>query len=196
MIEKRTHILSTMECGLINDRLSEQWNKITEASPDASIAELAERAGINEVRLQRMLRGSQVLVYDEYEAVAACMGLKLDELLTPSDEVAEPEEEPPFFETERGRILYAAIGAVCCDREEEYGSPGDNLRLTAQLWSDYLQTKISAGDVALMMVLLKVSRVKSGRPKADSFVDMAGYSAIAGELTLTQEAEHEIRTDG
>lgn len=194
MIEKR-RILSTMECGLINDRLSEQWNKITEASPDASIAELVERAGINEVRLQRMLRGSQVLVYDEYEAVAACMGLKLDELLTPSDEVAEPEE-PPFFETERGNILYAAIGAVCCDREEEYGSPGDNLRLTAQLWSDYLQTKVSAGDVALMMVLLKVSRVKSGRPKADSFVDMAGYSAIAGELTLTQEAEHEVRTDG
>ena len=194
MIEKR-RILSTMECGLINDRLSEQWNKITEASPDASIAELAERAGINEVRLQRMLRGSQVLVYDEYEAVAACMGLKIDELLTPSDEVAEPEE-PPFFETERGRILYAAIGAVCCDREEEYGSPADNFRLTAQLWSDYLQTKISAGDVALMMVLLKVSRVKSGHPKADSFVDMAGYSAIAGELTLTQEAGHEVRTDG
>ena len=110
MIEKRTHILSTMECGLINDRLSEQWSKITEASPDASIAELAERSGINEVRLQHMLRGSQVLVYDEYEAVAACMGLKLDELLTPSDEVSEPEELP-FFETERGRILYAAIGA-------------------------------------------------------------------------------------
>ena len=195
MIEKRTHILSTMECGLINDRLSEQWNKITESSPDASIAELAERAGINEVRLQRMLRGSQVLVYDEYEAVAACMGLKIDELLTPSDDVAEPEE-PPFFETERGRILYAAIGAVCCEREEEYGSPADNFRLTAQLWSDYLQTKISAGDVALMMVLLKVSRVKSGRPKPDSFVDMAGYGAIAGELTLTQEAEHEVRTDG
>lgn len=194
MIEKR-RILSTMECGLINDRLSEQWNKITEASPDASLSELAERAGINEVRLQRMLRGSQVLVYDEYEAVAACMGLKMDELLTPSDEVAEPEE-PPFFETERGRILYAAIGAVCCDREEEYGSPADNFRLTAQLWSDYLQTKISAGDVALMMVLLKVSRVKCGHPKADSFVDMAGYSAIAGELTLTQEAEHEVRTDG
>ena len=195
MIEKRTHILSTMECGLINDRLSEQWNKITEASPDASIAELAERAGINEVRLQHMLRGSQVLVYDEYEAVAACMGLKLDELLTPSDEVSEPEELP-FFETERGRILYAAIGAVCCEREEEYGSPADNFRLTAQLWSDYLQTKVSAGDVALMMVLLKVSRVKSGHPKADSFVDMAGYGAIAGELTLTQEAEHEVRTDG
>ena len=194
MIEKR-RILSTMECGLINDKLSEQWSKITEASPDASLSELAERAGINEVRLQRMLRGSQVLVYDEYEAVAACMGLKMDELLTPSDEVAEPEE-PPFFETERGRILYAAIGAVCCEREEEYGSPADNLRLTAQLWSDYLQTKVSAGDVALMMVLLKVSRVKSGRPKPDSFVDMAGYSAIAGELTLTQEAEHEVRTDG
>lgn len=194
MIEKRTHILSTMECGLINDKLSEQWNKITEASPDASIAELADRAGINEIRLQRMLRGSQVLVYDEYEAVAACMGLKLDELLTPSDEVAEPED-PPFFETERGRILYAAIGAVCCEREEEYGSPADNFRLTAQLWSDYLQTKVSAGDVALMMALLKVSRVKSGHPKPDSFVDMAGYSAIAGELTLTQEVEHEVRAD-
>ena len=36
-------------------------------------------------------------------------------------------------------------------------------------------------DVAMMMALLKAARIKSGE-KADSFVDLAGYAACAGEI--------------
>ena len=42
---------------------------------------------------------------------------------------------------------------------------------------------ITAVDVALMMILLKISRNNQGRKiNMDNFVDMAGYAAIAGEI--------------
>ena len=42
---------------------------------------------------------------------------------------------------------------------------------------------INAQDVAIMMILLKVSRSNQGKKfNLDNFVDMAGYSAIAGEI--------------
>jgi hypothetical protein len=42
---------------------------------------------------------------------------------------------------------------------------------------------ISAEDVALMMVLLKISRNNQGKKSnIDNFIDMCGYAAIAGEI--------------
>jgi hypothetical protein len=52
----------------------------------------------------------------------------------------------------------------------------------ASLWSAYLETKITAHDVALMMTLLKLARTKAGKTSDDTYIDMAAYSAIAGEL--------------
>jgi hypothetical protein len=33
-----------------------------------------------------------------------------------------------------------------------------------------------------MMILLKIARTKLGKRTKDTYVDMAGYSAIAGEI--------------
>ena len=42
---------------------------------------------------------------------------------------------------------------------------------------------ITAEDVALMMVLLKISRHTQGtKNNLDNFIDMCGYAAIAGEI--------------
>ena len=41
---------------------------------------------------------------------------------------------------------------------------------------------ISALDVSMMMSLLKVARIATGRPKADNFIDLAGYAACGGEI--------------
>ena len=32
------------------------------------------------------------------------------------------------------------------------------------------------------MLLLKIARTKSGNPTEDTYIDMVGYSAIAGEV--------------
>ena len=90
--------------------------------------------------------------------------------------------------TTRESILDAAKQCVCTDREGQYGSPEDNFALIAKLWSEYLhaatgeEAGISAEDVAVMMCLLKIARIATGAPKADSWIDLAGYAACGGEI--------------
>ena len=67
-------------------------------------------------------------------------------------------------------------------REKEYGDKKENHDNIATLWTAYLGPAITAHDVAVMMLLLKVARTKSPNPTRDTYVDMVGYSAIAGEL--------------
>lgn len=81
----------------------------------------------------------------------------------------------------RAEILEAARVCVCGEREQDYGTPEDSFALIASLWTVYLNTPITPKDVAMMMALLKVARIKRG-DKADSFIDLAGYAACAGEI--------------
>lgn len=81
----------------------------------------------------------------------------------------------------RKEILEAAEKCVTGQREQDYGSPEDSFRLISQLWSAYTGHAITAKDVAIMMALLKIARMKNG-DKEDNFVDLAGYAACAGEI--------------
>ncbi|MGA4517406.1 DUF6378 domain-containing protein [Solibacillus silvestris] len=82
----------------------------------------------------------------------------------------------------RNECLDKAKEIVCKDRENDYGDPENNFGLIAGLWSAYLQKTINAKDVAMMMALLKIARIKNGAFKEDSFVDLAGYAACACEF--------------
>lgn len=81
----------------------------------------------------------------------------------------------------RNEILLKAEEAICGRADERYGSPEDNFERIAEFWSTYLGTQLVAEDVAVMMVLFKIGRVASGQFNEDNFIDMAGYSACAGE---------------
>ena len=83
---------------------------------------------------------------------------------------------------DRKAILEQAMTIVCSDREIQYGSPENNFNLIARLWEDYMGYPFTGHDVAVMMMLLKVARIKSGHGKEDSYVDAAGYAACAAEL--------------
>lgn len=91
----------------------------------------------------------------------------------------------------RAEILDSAKEIVNKDREEQYGSPEDNFATIAEFWTTYVKTKcvslgtdvnISPAYVGDMMILLKMARIAGGSEKADNFIDIAGYSACAGEL--------------
>lgn len=88
----------------------------------------------------------------------------------------------------RAEILEAARVCVCGEREQDYGTPEDSFAVIASLWTVYLNTPITPKDVAMMMALLKVARIKRG-DKADSFVDLAGYAACAGEIAGKENHE-------
>ncbi len=84
--------------------------------------------------------------------------------------------------TVREQTLNEAKKCILGDREQDYGSPEDNFTTIAKFWSDYLDKDISAQQVADMMILMKVSRIKNGGGTGDSYVDIAGYAACGNEL--------------
>ena len=107
-----------------------------------------------------------------------------DGTFTMSFDTATVDDIDAEIETvsERARILREAEENVCGQREQDYGSPEDNFAIIAKLWTDYTGTLITSQDVAMMMVLLKVARIKNGGGSGDSFVDIAGYAACGGEI--------------
>lgn len=105
--------------------------------------------------------------------------------------------------TTRKDVLDAAERCVNGDREQDYGSPENNFRTIAKMWSAYLSAapcmedpetgiagvvweqkiiNLTPYDVAAMLSLLKIARIASGHSKADNWVDLAGYAACGGEL--------------
>lgn len=68
-------------------------------------------------------------------------------------------------------------------RMEEYGPPRESFERIARMWSIVLDTEVSAEQVALCMIQMKVSRAIYSN-KRDSFVDIAGY---AGTLELLHD---------
>ena len=71
-------------------------------------------------------------------------------------------------------ILEEAKRIVHGDRGENYGHPLEDFSRTAKIWSAILGIEVTAEQVALCMVGVKISR-EVNRPKRDNIVDGAGY---------------------
>ncbi len=72
-------------------------------------------------------------------------------------------------------VTEEAGSLVFGDRNRDYGHPYDDFSKTAAFWSTYKGVEFTPEDVALMMVLLKLSR-QMFRPKRDNMVDVCGYA--------------------
>ncbi len=88
---------------------------------------------------------------------------------------------------DREEILKQVEKCILNDRQNTYGTPEDNFQVIADFWNVYLGIKdesmqLTRQDVAIMMTLLKVARMKSSPNHLDNYVDAAGYSAIAGSF--------------
>lgn len=68
------------------------------------------------------------------------------------------------------------------EREKNYGTPGSDFKRTAGMWSAYLGAEITTRDVALMMTMLKISRLKATPDHRDSLVDLVGYAICHSRL--------------
>jgi hypothetical protein len=87
----------------------------------------------------------------------------------------------------RGKILDEAKRLTSTDRNEIYGDPYTNHKRIADLWSAYLETEISPSQVALCLSLVKIARLIESPNHLDSYIDLAAYSAIAGEISDASE---------
>ena len=82
-------------------------------------------------------------------------------------------------------ILDEAQKIIYGDREQTYGDPAKNLRTIGDLWTTYLGLPVGGikpEDVANMMVLLKVARLRNTPTHYDSLVDIAGYAALVERI--------------
>jgi len=82
----------------------------------------------------------------------------------------------------REEILEAARQAVTVDRAATHGDAESNFALIGALWSAYLGVEIKPHDVAALMSLFKVARIKGNPAHADNWLDLAGYAACGGEV--------------
>jgi len=86
----------------------------------------------------------------------------------------------------RGDILQEAARLTAKDRQKIYGDPRTNHCRIADLWTTYLAQQITPQQVAICMALVKVARLMETETE-DSFVDLAAYASIAGEIATTNE---------
>jgi hypothetical protein len=85
----------------------------------------------------------------------------------------------------RGEILQEAARLTAKDRQKTYGYPTVNHCRIADLWTTYLGQQITPQQVAICMALVKVARLMETETE-DSFVDLAAYAAIAGEIATNK----------
>lgn len=107
---------------------------------------------------------------------------------TNSQNISETAAGTTDDQVTRRQILEEAIKAVCTDRNHQYGGPEQSFSAIAEMWTAYLRCAghdivLYAHDVALMLAAFKLARaITSENPKTDTYADLAGYAACAGEL--------------
>lgn len=84
--------------------------------------------------------------------------------------------------TSRSEVLNEAMTIVNGQREEAYGTPERNFERIAQMWSAYMEITIHPHDVAAMMAMLKIARIRISPDRLDHWIDLAGYAACGGEV--------------
>mgnify|MGYP003659110444 FL=1 len=93
-------------------------------------------------------------------------------------------------------ILKEAKELVGKQRQIDYGDKLTNHKNIAALWSIFLRTNITAHDAAVCMALVKIARLMH-QHKKDSYIDLAAYAAIAGEIEVrTNKKNISFETEG
>jgi Domain of unknown function (DUF6378) len=67
-------------------------------------------------------------------------------------------------------------------RRREYGQPADAFEAVATRWSLVFGTKVTAAQVVIALLDLKLTRLSRDPKHLDSIVDVAGYAAVLREV--------------
>ena len=83
--------------------------------------------------------------------------------------------------------LLAEAAAVVRDRRHTYGQPLDLFERVAARWSQVLGVTVTACQVAICLIDLKVARLTHDPRHLDSIADIAGYAGCLAEVLSDPE---------
>ena len=94
----------------------------------------------------------------------------------------------------RRQFLKEVEECVCRDRQNSYSDAEDNFSVIAELWTTWARTRGILGlnesfdrrDVAMMSALIKVARAAHNLSIRDNWIDLAGYAACGGGITIKE----------
>jgi hypothetical protein len=87
----------------------------------------------------------------------------------------------------RDELLIRAAELVSGDRQAQYGDAEVMAKRIAKRWGHYVG-ELSPMGVMVMMAEMKMARIENDPSHADSWVDVLGYLALAGEMALSGRA--------
>lgn len=79
-------------------------------------------------------------------------------------------------------VLKSAL-SITIQRGEEYGDALPSFVRAANISSAVLGTKLTAFDIAVVMMSVKMSRLSHQRGHEDSWIDLAAYVAFAAQFS-------------
>jgi len=92
----------------------------------------------------------------------------------------------------RADILDTAKEYVTKDRAADHGDMEDNFLTIAAYWNTHLGIyHIGPQDVAVMMTLLKLARIRQNEKHIDNWIDACGYMACGGEIVSEWRQDRE-----
>lgn len=74
------------------------------------------------------------------------------------------------------------------DRNQAYGAPINNMQATADIFNGYWNVRkkkvdcLEPVDVAMFLACVKMARIAFNPDHQDSYIDLAAYAGIAGEV--------------
>ena len=122
----------------------------------------------------------------EYAEVAEACGVDIEfvkQLVSRIGSDNWREEIEWKHEFSRSGILETARKYVTKDRAADHGDMEDNFRTIASYWNTHLGIDfIEPQDVAVMMTMLKLARIRQNEKHIDNWIDACGYMACGGEI--------------
>jgi hypothetical protein len=73
---------------------------------------------------------------------------------------------------------------IVTETRDSHGDAYENHRQIADLWSAFLGVDIRAHQAAIMMTMVKASRMQAGTLDKDHFRDIAGYADVAWDCAV------------
>lgn len=97
--------------------------------------------------------------------------------------------------TKRNEVLDTAKKLISGERAKAYRDAREGFRKIGKLWEQVLGVPVTADQVALCMIQIKIARATQDTSLVDNWVDIAGYAALGAEIATGSALFSEIMSD-